>query len=124
MWEIVARKVPYAEESFGPNGRFLRKKIQAGLRPSLEDIAPHVNDAYVELMQQCWHSHPSMRPMFPEICTRLTNMRPEASTGRHSFLSRGDSRRSLYPELPRMRGDGQSSTPLSDTPFELLASES
>ena len=42
--------------------------VRAGLRPQLP---AHLNSGLVELIRQCWHTNPILRPTFSEICESL-----------------------------------------------------
>eukprot|EP00048_Salpingoeca_helianthica_P004160 m.74344 g.74344 ORF g.74344 m.74344 type:complete len:1330 (-) comp13083_c0_seq2:41-4030(-) len=123
MWEIVARKTPYVEEEFGPNGRFLRKKIQGGLRPLLSHIpVERTNADYVELMQRCWHATPAMRPLFPDICIALEAMLPDHVESRHNTTNLEPKR--MHPSLrPASVAHPRVTSSFSSMPFELISPE-
>eukprot|EP01129_Flabellula_baltica_P011729 TRINITY_DN5184_c0_g1_i1.p1 TRINITY_DN5184_c0_g1~~TRINITY_DN5184_c0_g1_i1.p1 ORF type:complete len:1792 (+),score=310.50 TRINITY_DN5184_c0_g1_i1:31-5376(+) len=71
LWELVARKHPFAEFNF----RFMFEEedaIKNGVRPSLPYYCPHI---YSELVEKCWDDNMNERPSFREIVDYLLKMR-------------------------------------------------
>ena len=61
MWEISSEEMPFCEQV---HDKFLALRIFKGLRPTITDDTPQF---YRDLMQKCWHSDPTKRPMAKEI---------------------------------------------------------
>lgn len=51
--------------------------VVAGARPALRGVQ---NQAWVELMQGCWHADPNQRPTFAQVDIRLGDLVPPEST--------------------------------------------
>lgn len=65
IWEILFRQIPYA----GMNSvQVSIAVITQSMRPPVpSDTPPELS----KLMQDCWNTNPSQRPVFPEIIARL-----------------------------------------------------
>ena len=63
-YEVLTGKFPFEEEL----ADVTVSSVKAGLRPHLP---AHLNSGLVELIRQCWHTNPKLRPTFSEICENL-----------------------------------------------------
>ncbi|AGO85889.2 Serine/threonine protein kinase [Pandoravirus salinus] len=80
LWEVLTREQPYAGMS---PAAIAVAVIRDGARPRMPDeatMAAHPQ-AYVDLIHDCWHRDPTVRPTFMEIMTRLSAMHGESSSG-------------------------------------------
>lgn len=68
LWELLTRKLPYA--NLTPLQAAIGV-VQKGLRPV---IPKHTHPGIVGLLEQCWQQDPSLRPEFSEIITILMNL--------------------------------------------------
>jgi hypothetical protein len=76
LWELATRRAPYDTlEDFGPLGRELRRRVQAGLRPDVEAVGSWGWGVGAALMQACWAENPSSRPTMAAVCAELWAMR-------------------------------------------------
>src|SRR5437588_6199067 len=66
MWEISSREPPFHDIV---HDKYLALRIVKGLRPEITKDTPPF---YQDLMQKCWHSDPTQRPIAQEIF-HLTN---------------------------------------------------
>lgn len=77
MYEVLSRKVPYADKwavNSAVNPR-IGLHIMNGHRPNLDVIQQGCPVKTVELMQACWHKDPMSRPDFPTARKHLENQR-------------------------------------------------
>jgi len=75
MWEVTHRAVPYAGmEAF----QIAVGVVNGSLRPTI-DVS--VDKELASLMQDCWHSDPTQRPMFDEIHRRLKRSNTTVTNG-------------------------------------------
>ncbi|AGO82793.1 Serine/threonine protein kinase [Pandoravirus dulcis] len=79
LWEVLTREQPYAGMS---PAAIAVAVIRDGARPLMpaDPTAAHPQ-AYVDLVHDCWHRDPTVRPTFMEIMTRLSAMHGESSSG-------------------------------------------
>ncbi|BCU03993.1 serine/threonine protein kinase [Pandoravirus japonicus] len=79
LWEVLTREQPYAGMS---PAAIAVAVIRDGARPLMpaDPTATHPQ-AYVDLVHDCWHRDPTVRPTFMEIMTRLSAMHGESSSG-------------------------------------------
>ncbi|KAL4557498.1 hypothetical protein LXL04_035678 [Taraxacum kok-saghyz] len=68
MWELLTRKLPYA--NLTPLQAAIGV-VQKGLRPV---IPKHTHPGIVGLLEQCWQHDPSLRPEFSEIIITLMHL--------------------------------------------------
>nr|GEX11226.1 serine-threonine/tyrosine-protein kinase catalytic domain-containing protein [Tanacetum cinerariifolium] len=68
LWELLTRKLPYA--NLTPLQAAIGV-VQKGLRPP---IPKQAHPDIVGLLEQCWQQDPSLRPEFSEIITILLNL--------------------------------------------------
>jgi hypothetical protein len=66
MWEVVTRKIPYADG----NLMTVVSDVMAGKRPRLPSDCPL---AFAELVKRCWHRKPSKRPSMNEVLVHLNS---------------------------------------------------
>jgi hypothetical protein len=67
-WELLTRKVPFADLLAGGAGvEALRVHVRAGGRPSPEDLLPVVGAALTSLLQRAWDADPLRRPGAAEV---------------------------------------------------------
>ena len=67
LWELCCLKKPYEGIDIIELPYYVGK---LGKRPD-ENMLSHVPPSYTNLMKACWHSDPSVRPSFREICQQL-----------------------------------------------------
>ena len=83
IWQVYARKMPYAEHSdaFGTSPGTtkglstitrrifdkVKPHIQRGVRPSLEKLEPGTPRSVVEWMEKCWRMDPRSRPSAADV---------------------------------------------------------
>lgn len=75
MYEVLSRKVPYADTwavNSNVNPR-IGLHIVNGHRPNLDNIQSGCPAQAVELMQESWHKDPEARPDFPTARKKLEN---------------------------------------------------
>ncbi|GAM23944.1 hypothetical protein SAMD00019534_071190 [Acytostelium subglobosum LB1] len=72
IWELITREVPF-EEFFAELkwNNVIEDKIIGGLRPTIPATCP---EAMANLMRDCWHDDPKLRPSFADIITALKSM--------------------------------------------------
>lgn len=70
LWEILCRELPYKDHKFSWI-EDVSHAVQRGIRPAIPTWAPTV---YVQLMKDCWHGDPDLRPSFAHIVDRLVAM--------------------------------------------------
>nr|UDO47406.1 ser/thr kinase [Pandoravirus massiliensis] len=80
LWEVLTRQQPYngmtpAAVAVAVIRDDARPRIPADLNV---DAQP---ESYVDLIKECWHRDPTVRPTFIEIMTRLSAMHGESSGG-------------------------------------------
>ncbi|GKA38345.1 serine-threonine/tyrosine-protein kinase catalytic domain-containing protein [Tanacetum coccineum] len=75
LWELLTRKLPYA--NLTPLQAAIGV-VQKGLRPP---IPKQAHPDIVGLLEQCWQQDPSLRPEFSEIITILLNLSNMISNG-------------------------------------------
>jgi hypothetical protein len=74
LWEMAARKTPWAGELPSEQAGFfeaLNRALQRGQRPAISDDVMAEHGAFVAVMQQCWAGDPVDRPTFSEVSTQL-----------------------------------------------------
>ncbi|ELR14073.1 protein kinase domain containing protein [Acanthamoeba castellanii str. Neff] len=64
MWEVLTRKVPYADQTF----MSVALEILDGKRPDVPSDCP---PEFKQLMQRCWHKHQDKRPSMEEVTASL-----------------------------------------------------
>jgi len=69
MFEVLSRTVPYADKWSvqAPVNPRIGLHIMNGHRPNLKLVQPGCPNKIAELMQECWHSEPSLRPEFSKV---------------------------------------------------------
>jgi serine/threonine protein kinase len=67
LWQLATCQVPYGNVPLEDLISVLRKDRQ---RPPLDQLEPGI----AQLVEHCWHSDPSKRPAFEEICDRLNSL--------------------------------------------------
>lgn len=71
MWELLARKVPFAKK---PQNDIM-KEVMAGKRPDVPSKLPnYVIQPYVDLMKKAWDQDKDKRPSMKDIVDQLKNM--------------------------------------------------
>ncbi|ALR84495.1 putative serine/threonine-protein kinase receptor [Niemeyer virus] len=86
MWELITRDQPY----FGMSPAAIAVSvIRDNFRPLISDqLRSEVAPEYIELLTNCWHFDPTIRPTFLEIMTRLSNLMGDSGmTGMSSSSS-------------------------------------
>ncbi|AVK75014.1 serine-threonine kinase [Pandoravirus quercus] len=79
LWEVLTREQPYAGMS---PAAIAVAVIRDDARPRMPDDLPAAHpQAYVDLVNDCWHRDPTVRPTFMEVMTRLSAMHGESSSG-------------------------------------------
>ncbi|WBR14733.1 Ser/thr kinase [Pandoravirus kuranda] len=80
LWEVLTRQQPYSGMS---PAAVAVAVIRDDARPRIpSDLnADTQPQAYVDLIRECWHRDPTVRPTFIEIMTRLSAMHGESSGG-------------------------------------------
>ncbi|XP_065175844.1 uncharacterized protein LOC135805687 [Sycon ciliatum] len=68
LWSLVSCESPYKEYRFRME---LMEAVRSGKRPQVPAQCP---SAYRKLMERCWSTQPSSRPLFPDISTTLEDM--------------------------------------------------
>nr|WIL05220.1 serine/threonine kinase [Pithovirus mammoth] len=78
LWELLTREQPY----FGMSPVAVAVAVlRDGIRPRFEEEEKKLcKPEYAELITNCWHSDPTIRPTFLEIMTRLSQMNGDSST--------------------------------------------
>jgi len=117
MWELVSRKVPYQ----GMNAAQVSVAVYTkGLRPDIPESTPR---PFADLIQECWHQDPNLRPPFLSILERLkqirTLMKPykifkhdQAQDSSPYPWGTYNSNPSPFPKTPLMKSSRLSSSPL------------
>jgi len=69
LWEVMTRLIPYE----GAHPAVVQASVLRGQR---EEFTAEGPEGYQELVQQCWHQDPSLRPEVEEILAALENLDP------------------------------------------------
>ncbi|CAG8590379.1 544_t:CDS:1 [Ambispora gerdemannii] len=69
MWEFVINRPPFYEI---PHDSEFVRRLSTGLYPKTPSCAPN---CYTQLMLQCWHSNPHLRPSMQDIAQMLSEWR-------------------------------------------------
>jgi Ca2+-binding EF-hand superfamily protein len=64
LWEIVAGQIPFGDV----NPLMVHQLIDSGERPF---IPPNCDPDFANLIRDCWHQNPALRPTFAEVIVRL-----------------------------------------------------
>ena len=71
MWEIIFGKEPYPNKS----------AVNAAVAVVTEDLRPSFDKHFVEqlkqIMEECWHKDPNLRPSFKEVTDKLLQFQKE-----------------------------------------------
>ncbi|AVL94173.1 putative serine/threonine protein kinase receptor [Megavirus vitis] len=110
LWELMTRDQPYADMTIAAIAVAV---IRDNKRPDYDgetDIPPE----YIELMTNCWHIDPVIRPTFLEIMTRLSNMIGDSTNITNTSSSSSQSsdygvRMTRYQSGKNLNGSNQSS---------------
>jgi serine/threonine protein kinase len=70
LWELVTRKVPFAEQ---PNDIMILAAVQTGAR---EDIPDGCHPVWQEMIKECWEQDPEKRPTAPDALARFMSLKP------------------------------------------------
>lgn len=89
LWTLVTGKEPFAE--YQEKSSDLIKIILDGKRPIIPKETPQV---FKELIEACWQSKPSSRPLLKDIIHRLESYKPEAQ-------------KNLNDNVPLIKKDGE-----------------
>ena len=65
LWELLTRRVPFADLTHEPSA--LQMRIMEGARPAFGDGEGDAPHEWVSLIRQCWDGTPSVRPTFDEV---------------------------------------------------------
>jgi len=91
LWELLTWKLPWGHDT---NPFSIINSVGGGARlpiPSQSDLPAgplRCLDAYVDLMQHCWHSDPDARPTMDEVVQRLRGLLTEmVVSGREESLA-------------------------------------
>ena len=72
MYELLTCKYPWHDDQRPIWINQLMKVIREGERPMIDDACLiHAPEGFVELMKQCWRTHPKERPTFDEVLLAL-----------------------------------------------------
>lgn len=88
LWELLTRRVPFADLTHEPSA--LQMRIMEGARPAFGDGEGDAPHEWVSLIRQCWDGTPSVRPTFDEIvhALRSTTFLRMASVPIRSLMTR------------------------------------
>ena len=68
LWECASRREPFAK---APAVAPLISMVRSGIRPSPELCDRNTPQAYISLMERCWHGDPAQRPTLSQIVPEL-----------------------------------------------------
>ena len=70
MWELIARRVPYA----GMQQMMILSSVLSGKRPDMSKVIVQVDKEYISLMESGWEQDPKSRPTMKDIIVKLNSM--------------------------------------------------
>lgn len=106
LWELLTRSLPYSEYPVSKS-RFVapfEDAITQGLRPTIPSDCP---PSYAQLIRQCWHSGPDMRPTAKAVWERLNRLANNPNVNRSkatqvpSKVAQGPPQRPHHPPHPQ-----------------------
>jgi class 3 adenylate cyclase len=90
LWELLTRDMPY----YGLSPAAVAVAVlRDNARPTVPEDAANTTQStdYVDLMRNCWHHDPIIRPTFLEVMTRLSSLTGETGTGTNTTKSSSSS---------------------------------
>ncbi|AHA46230.1 serine/threonine protein kinase [Insectomime virus] len=83
LWEMLTRKAPYQGKT---PAMVAVSVIRDDERPEIPN-SPLFDQAYLDLMVNCWEKDPDTRPTFLEVLSRISGLSPLGSSTNRSNLS-------------------------------------
>ncbi|BCS82572.1 putative serine/threonine-protein kinase receptor [Cotonvirus japonicus] len=115
LWELLTREQPYHGMSVAA---IAVSVIRDNARPPIsEGHYVSTNPDYIDLIKNCWHYDPAMRPTFLEIMTKLTTMTDDSSMFNTTTSSSGYSSNNSVRKMKQNFNTGNSENISSSASF-------